>query len=131
MDKKTKKYITNPLTGRPVLLFGKQHMNLIKNNIMKDKLVKAPVLQFDKDESPEVLEKVKNAMTKQPNTFIVKFRNKIITKNTQLTNEQLINSIIDKNPNILNKTMEQISDTDTDEQIRDKFSSILHQKIIS
>jgi hypothetical protein len=109
MDKKTKKYITNPVTGRPVLLFGKQHMNLIKINIMKDKLVKAPVLQFDKDESPEVLERVKNAMTKQPDTFIVKFRIKIITKNTQLTNEQLINSIINKYPNILNKTMEQIS----------------------
>ena len=131
MDKKQNKYIINPLTGRPVILFGKQHTQLIKENILKDKLVKAPVLQFDKNESPEVLNKVKMAMTKQPNTFIVKFRNKIITKNTKLTNEQLIDYIVDKYPAMLEQVLDKINDTDSDEQIKEKFSDILHKKLIS
>ena len=71
------------------------------------------------------------AMTKQPNTFIVKFRNKIITKNTKLTNEQLIDYIIDKYPSILEKVLDTITDDDTDEQIKLKFSDILHKKLIS
>ena len=130
MDKQNK-YIINPKTKRPVLLFGKQHTQLIKENILKDKLVKAPVLQFDKNESPEVLNKVKMAMTKQPNTFIVKFRNKIITKNTKLTNEQLIDYIVDKYPAMLEQVLDKINDTDSDEQIKLKFSDILHKKLIS
>jgi hypothetical protein len=131
MDKKQNKYIINPLTGRPVILFGKQHTQLIKENILKDKLVKAPVLQFDKNETPEVLDKVKAAMPKKDGSFVVRFKNKIITKNVKLTNEQLIDYIIDKYPHMLEKVLEQVCDTDTDEQIREKFSYILHQKLIS
>ena len=42
-----KKYIINPNTGRPILLYGKKWNTLIKDNILKNKLVKAQVLQFD------------------------------------------------------------------------------------
>ena len=84
-----------------------------------------------KNESPEVLEKMKNAMPKKDGSFVVRFKNKIITKNVKLTNEQLIDYIIDKYPHMLEKVLEQVCDTDTDEQIREKFSNILHQKLIS
>jgi hypothetical protein len=126
-----KKYIINPKTGRPILLYGKKWNTLIKDNILKNKLVKAQVLQFDVNEPVEVLDKVKKAMPKKDGTFIARFKNKLITKNTKLTNEQLIQYIIDKYPHMLEKVLEQITDTDSDEQIKEKFSNILHQKLLS
>ena len=126
-----KKYIINPKTGRPILLYGKKWNMLIKDNILKNKLVKAQVLQFDVNEPVEVLDKVKKAMPKKDGTFIARFKNKLITKNTKLTNEQLIQYIIDKYPHMLEKVLEQITDTDSDEQIKEKFSNILHQKLLS
>jgi len=131
MDKKQNKYIINPNTKRPVVLFGKQHTQLIKENILKDKLVKAPVLQFDKNETPEVLDKVKAAMPKKDGTCIVRYKNKIITKNTKITHQQLLEFIIDKYPHMLEKVLDTIKDDDTDDQIKEKFSKILHEKLIS
>ena len=126
-----KKYIINPKTGRPILLYGKKWNTLIKDNILKNKLVKAQVLQFDVNEPVEVLDKVKKAMPKKDGTFITRFKNKLITKNTKLTNEQLIEYIIEKYPHTLEKILEQINDTDSDDQIKEKFSNILHQKLLS
>jgi hypothetical protein len=126
-----KKYIINPKTGRPILLYGKKWNTLIKDNILKNKLVKAQVLQFDVNEPVEVLDKVKKAMPKKDRTFITRFKNKLITKNTKLTNEQLIEYIIEKYPHMLEKILEQINDTDSDDQIKEKFSNILHQKLLS
>jgi hypothetical protein len=126
-----KKYIINPKTGRPILLYGKKWNTLIKDNILKNKLVKAQVLQFDVNEPVEVLDKVKKAMPKKDGTFITRFKNKLITKNTKLTNEQLIEYIIEKYPHMLEKILEQINDTDSDDQIKEKFSNILHQKLLS
>jgi len=125
------KYIINPKTGRPILLYGKKWNTLIKDNILKNKLVKAQVLQFDVNEPVEVLDKVKKAMPKKDGTFITRFKNKLITKNTKLTNEQLIEYIIEKYPHMLEKILEQINDTDSDDQIKEKFSNILHQKLLS
>ena len=126
-----KKCIINPKTGRPILLYGKKWNTLIKDNILKNKLVKAQVLQFDVNEPVEVLDKVKKAMPKKDGTFITRFKNKLITKNTKLTNEQLIEYIIEKYPHMLEKILEQINDTDSDDQIKEKFSNILHQKLLS
>jgi hypothetical protein len=126
-----KKYIINPKTGRPILLYGKKWNTLIKDNILKNKLVKAQVLQFDVNEPVEVLDKVKKAMPKKDGTFITRFKNKLITKNTKLTNEQLIQYIIDKYPHMLEKVLDTIKDDDTDDQIKEKFSKILHEKLIS
>jgi hypothetical protein len=126
-----KKYIINPKTGRPILLYGKKWNTLIKDNILKNKLVKAQVLQFDVNEPVEVLDKVKKAMPKKDGTFITRFKNKLITKNTKLTNEQLIEYIIEKYPHMLEKILEQINDTDSDDQIKEKFSNILYQKLLS
>ena len=126
-----KKYIINPTSGRPILLYGKKWNTLIKDNILKNKLVKAQVLQFDVNEPAEVLDKVKKAMPKKDGTFITRFKNKLITKNTKLTNEQLIEYIIEKYPHMLEKILEQINDTDSDDQIKEKFSNILHQKLLS
>ena len=126
-----KKYIINPKTGRPILLYRKKWNTLIKDNILKNKLVKAQVLQFDVNEPVEVLDKVKKAMPKKDGTFITRFKNKLITKNTKLTNEQLIQYIIDKYLHMLEKVLEQITDTDSDDQIKEKFSNILHQKLLS
>ena len=119
-----KKYIINPATSRPIELYGKQWDYLVKRNILKNKVVSVPVIQFDKDETPEVLEKMKKAMPKQDGTFIVKIRNTLITKNVKLSNEQLIDYIIEK-------VLVSITDEDTDEQIKEKFSDILHKKLIS
>ncbi len=126
-----KKYIINPNSGRPILLYGKKWNTLIKDNILKNKLVKAQVLQFDVNEPVEVLDKVKKAMPKKDGTFITRFKNKLITKNTKLTNEQLIQYIIDKYPHMLEKVLDTIKDDDTDDQIKEKFSKILHEKLIS
>ena len=126
-----KKYIINPTSGRPILLYGKKWNTLIKDNILKNKLVKAQVLQFDVNEPVEALDKVKKAMPKKDGTFITRFKNKLITKNTKLTNEQLIEYIIEKYPHMLEKILEQINDTDSDDQIKEKFSNILHQKLLS
>ena len=126
-----KKYIINPKTNRPIELYGKQWDSLVKRNILKNKIVNVPVIQFDKDESPEVLEKMKNAMSKKDGSFVVRYKNKIITKNVKLTNEQLIQYVIDNYPSILEKVLDTITDDDTDEQIKLKFSDILHKKLIS
>jgi len=88
-------------------------------------------LQFDVNEPVEVLDKVKKAMPKKDGTFITRFKNKLITKNTKLTNEQLIQYIIDKYPHMLEKVLDTIKDDDTDDQIKEKFSKILHEKFIS
>ena len=126
-----KKYIINPATSRPIELYGKQWDYLVKRNILKNKVVSVPVIQFDKDETPEVLEKMKKSMPKQDGSFVVRYKNKIITKNVKLTNEQLIDYIIDKYPVMLEKVLDTITDEDTDEQIKEKFSDILHKKLIS
>ena len=126
-----KKYIINPKTNRPIELYGKQWDALVKRNILKNKVVNAPVTQFDENESPEVLEKMKNAMPKKDGSFVVRYKNKIITKNVKLTNEQLIEYVVDNYPAMLEAVLDKITDDDSDQQIKDKFSSILHQKLIS
>ena len=60
---------------------------------------------------------MKKAMPKQDGTFIVKIRNKLITNNVKLTNEQLIDYIIEK-------VLVSITDEDTDEQIKEKFGGL-------
>ncbi len=83
-------------------------------------------MQFDVNEPVEFLDKLKKAMPKKDGTFIARFKNKLITKNTKLTIEQLIQYIIDTYPHMLEKVLEQITDTDSDDQIKEKFSNILH-----
>ena len=63
-------------------------------------------------------------MPKKDGTVIARFKNKLITKNTKLNNEQLIQYIIDKYPHMLEKVLEHINDTDSDEQIKEKFSNV-------
>ena len=43
-----KKYIINPITNRPIELYGKKWEYLVKRNILKNKIIDAPVIQFDK-----------------------------------------------------------------------------------
>jgi len=59
------------------------------------------------------------------------YKNKITTKNVKLTNEQLIEYVVDNYPAMLEAVLDKITDDDTDEQIKNKFSTILHQKLIS
>ena len=35
---KTKSYINNPITGRPILMYGKQHMDLHQKEYIKIKI---------------------------------------------------------------------------------------------
>ena len=126
-----KKYIINPVTKRPIELYGKKWTMLVKRNILKNKIVNAQVIQFDKDETPEVLEKMKQAIPKKDGSFITRYKNKIITKNVKITNEQLINYVIENYPLILEKVLDTITDEDTDEQIKEKFSNILHLKLLT
>ena len=42
-----KKYIINPITNRPIELYGKKWEYLVKRNILKNKIIDAPVIQFD------------------------------------------------------------------------------------
>jgi len=62
---------------------------------------------------------------------VVRYKNKIITKNVKLTNEQLIEYVVDNYPAMLEAVLDKITDDDSDQQIKDKFSTILHQKLIS
>ena len=126
-----KKYIINPITNRPIELYGKKWEYLVKRNILKNKIIDAPVIQFDKNGSPEVLEKMKQAMPKKDGSFVTRYKNKIITKNVKITNEQLINDIIDNYPAIFEQALDKITDDDTNEQIKEKFSNILHMKLLS
>jgi hypothetical protein len=126
-----KKYVINPNTGKPIELYGKLWDSLIKRNILKNKIVNASVIQFDNNETPEVLEKMKRAMPKKDGSFVTRYKNKLITKNAKLTNEQLINYVIDNYPAMLEKVLDTITDEDTDEQIKEKFSNILHLKLLS
>jgi len=127
----SKKYVINPKTNRPVELYGKLWMSLVKRNILKNKVVNASVIQFDQNETPEILEKMKNAMPKKDGSFVARYKNKLITKNVKLTNEQLIQYVVDNYPSILEKVLDTITDEDTDEQIKEKFSNILHLKLLS
>lgn len=126
-----KKYIINPITNRPIELYGKKWEYLVKRNILKNKIIDAPVIQFDKNETPEVLEKMKQAIPKKEGSFVTRYKNKIITKNVKITNEQLINYIIDNYPAIFEQVLDKITDDDTNEQIKEKFSNILHMKLLS
>lgn len=126
-----KKYIINPITNRPIELYGKKWVMLVKRNILKNKIIDAPVIQFDKNETPEVLEKMKQAIPKKEGSFVTRYKNKIITKNVKITNEQLINYIIDNYPAIFEQVLDKITDDDTNEQIKEKFSNILHMKLLS
>ena len=128
---KTKSYINNPITGRPILMYGKQHMDLIKKNILKSKYEKPQVITFDINESNEVLDKMKNALPVKEGTFLTRYKNKIITKNASLSNQQLLNHIIDTCPSLLEQTLEEVNDDDTDDIIKQKFTTILNKKILS
>ena len=124
---KTKSYINNPITGRPILMYGKQHMDLIKKNILKSKYEKPQVITFDINESNEVLDKMKNALPVKEGTFLTRYKNKIITKNASLSNQQLLNHIIETCPSLL----EEVNDDDTDDIIKQKFTTILNKKLLS
>ena len=128
---KEKKYIVNPITNRPIIMYGKQHINLIKINIFKDKLIKPTVLTFKNDVNDDVIELAKNAISQKDGMFITRFKNKIIQKNRKLTIEEMIEFIIDNYPNILNDSLNEINDADTDEDIKLKFSKIIHKKLMS
>ena len=128
---KTKSYINNPITGRPILMYGKQHMDLIKKNILKSKYEKPQVITFDINESNEVLDKMKNALPVKEGTFLTRYKNKIITKNASLSNQQLLNHIIETCPSLLEQTLEEVNDDDTDDIIKQKFTIILNKKLLS
>ena len=128
---KTKSYINNPITGRPILMYGKQHMDLIKKNILKSKYEKPQVITFDINESNEVLDKMKNALPVKEGTFLTRYKNKIITKNASLSNQQLLNHIIETCPSLLEQTLEEVNDDDTDDIIKQKFTTILNKKLLS
>jgi len=125
---KEKKYVVNPITNRPIIMYGKQHINLIKSNILKDKLTKPIVLTFDTDEN---IDKMKNILPKKDGMFVTRFKNKIIQKNRKITIEEMIEFIIDNYPNILNDSLNEINDADSDEDIKLKFSKIIHKKLMS
>ena len=59
------------------------------------------------------------------------FKNKIIQKNRKITIEEMIEFIIDNYPNILNDSLNEINDADSDEDIKLKFSKIIHKKLMS
>ena len=124
---KTKSYINNPITGRPILMYGKQHMDLIKKNILKSKYEKPQVITFDINESNEVLDKMKNALPVKEGTFLTRYKNKIITKNASLSNQQLLNHIIETCPSLLEQTLEEVNDDDTDDIIKQNFTTILNK----
>ena len=64
--KSTQKYIINPNTKRPIRMYSRQHMLLIKKNILKSKYEKPQAfITFDTNESAEVLNKMKKAMPVQ------------------------------------------------------------------
>ena len=128
---KTKTYINNPITGRPILMYGKQHMDLIKKNILKSKYEKPQVITFDIKESNEVLDKMKNALPVKEGTFLTRYKNRIITKNASLSNQQLLNHIIETCPSLLEQTLEEVNDDDTDDIIKQKFTTILNKKLLS
>ena len=128
---KTKSYINNPITGRPILMYGKQHMDLIKKNILKSKYEKPQVITFDIKESNEVLDKMKNALPVKEGTFLTRYKNKIITKNASLSNQQLLSHIIETCPSLLEQTLEDVNDDDTDDIIKQKFTTILNKKLLS
>ena len=130
--KSTQKYIINPNTKRPIRMYSRQHMLLIKKNILKSKYEKPQsVITFDTNESAEVLNKMKKAMPVQPGTFITRYKNRIITKNASLSHEQLLNHIIDTCPSLLEQTLEEVNDDDTDDIIKQKFTTILNKKLLS
>ena len=130
--KGTQKYIINPNTKRPIRMYSRQHMLLIKKNILKSKYEKPQaVITFDTNESAEVLNKMKKAMPVQPGTFITRYKNRIITKNASLSHEQLLNHIIDTCPSLLEQTLEEVNDDDTDDIIKQKFTTILNKKLLS
>ena len=128
----TQNYIINPNTKRPIRMYSRQHMRLIKKNILKSKYEKPQaVITFDTNESAEVLNKMKKAMPVQPGTFITRYKNRIITKNASLSHEQLLNHIIDTCPSLLEQTLEEVNDDDTDDIIKQKFTTILNNKLLS
>ena len=130
--KSTQKYIINPNTKRPIRMYSRQHMLLIKKNILKSKYEKPQaVITFDTNESAEVLNKMKKAMPVQPGTFITRYKNRIITKKASLSHEQLLNHIIDTCPSLLEQTLEEVNDDDTDDIIKQKFTTILNKKLLS
>ena len=130
--KSTQKYIINPNTKRPIRMYSRQHMLLIKKEYIKIKYEKPQaVITFDTNESAEVLNKMKKAMPVQPGTFITRYKNRIITKNASLSHEQLLNHIIDTCPSLLEQTLEEVNDDDTDDIIKQKFTTILNKKLLS
>ena len=129
--KRTQKYIINPNTKRPIKLYSKQHLRLIKQNILKDRLQTAPVLTFNVDEHKDVIHKAKQAIPKKAGVFTTVYKNKIISKNVSISQEQLIEYIVDNYPNILEQSMEVINDDDDETVIKKKFSDILHKKLLS
>ena len=112
-------------------MYGKQHMDLIKKNILKSKYEKPQVITFDINESNEVLDKMKNALPVKEGTFLTRYKNKIITKNASLSNQQLLNHIIETCPSLLEQTLEEVNDDDTDDIIKQKFTTILNKKLLS
>lgn len=128
---KHKKYIVNPITHRPILMYGKQHLDIIKKNILKDKLIEPTVLTFKKDVNSDVIDATKDAIPKRDGMFISRFKNKIITKNKKLTIEDMLDYIVSSYPNILNESLDVINDEDTDDIIKQKFSKIIHKKLMT
>ena len=124
-------YILNPESGRPLKLYGQKYNLLLKKNILKDKMIAADVITFNINENKELIEKVKNALPKKTGRFITNYKNKLISKNNKLTTEQLLTYICENYPNILEKSLDVINEDDDDDEIKKKFSEILHNKLIS
>ena len=121
----------NPITQRPIKIYGKQHIDLIKKNILKGKLIEPTVLTFKKDVNADVIDATKNAIPKRDGMFVSRFKNKIITKNKKITIEDVVEYIIDRYPALLENSLDEINDHDSDDDIKLKFSKILHKKLMT
>ena len=126
----TTKYVINPNSGRPIQLYSKQYYQLVKKNILKDKFVTVDVISFDKNEDPELVQKVKNGMKVKTGSFITAYKDKLVRKNYKIGIDHVLEYIIEHYPTILEKSLDVIKDDDDDETIKKKFTEILHNKLL-
>lgn len=117
-------YIINPKTNRPIKLGNRTHRRILADSIRKvDTRGNNVVFDSSKDDEPNVENFNKN------DQYITPFNDKIITRYRHITNEQLLQHILTKVPDIIDSFLGAIDESMNPLDQKAKLNQLFYNKL--
>ena len=119
-------YIINKNSGRPVKIGSRIHRKSVMSKIRKNTESATVLTDIDYQDS----RKLKKSLPVLPEDKFYCYEpttKKLITKNKSIKSDEIINFICSQLPNIIDKILNEIDDTDDRDKTKTKMIKIFHE----